>query len=453
MRGFDGFSLKRRLQDRPLRAQQGQVLVLGLLLAALLGLAWSRVFATGQVLAAQTRLVHGLDAAAYSGALVQARTLNFLSYLNRARMAHQVAMAHLVTLGSWAQYAGMESRRLAQGNPPAYLIGMLFGPDHGQAYLAALRAVGLDLEARAEGTLGRAYAAHERFVHDTAAGLDRVLMRDLPQVRLAAIRAVLAAHYPERPAEDLQPVVTDDHWPGLLRRQAADAPLFDWTRQLASLYAFLDPRDQTARNPWPVSARCPHLRHELRRRGGTALDAGGRWQSGDTQSFHAVRSNRWIGCYYREYAMGWAWMPAGSGQAMPDRHVDDPPDNFADQDFWRWVREATSWELVGGQDNPLANSYAVRDRLVWPSRGLGSYLDIAPGMGPEAASGFVVRMDLPDASGLRIRARSAAESLFSRPGRRTDGLDETPSLFHPYWHARLATGLPALWDTADGTGD
>ncbi|MGB3425526.1 MAG: hypothetical protein WBF84_07360 [Castellaniella sp.] len=422
-----------------LRKQQGQVLVLGMLLAAVLGLAWMRYFATGQVLAAKTRMVHGLDAAAYSGALVQARTLNFLAYLNRARMAHQVAMAHLVTLGSWAHYAGMESRRLAQGNPPAHLIGLLFGADHGRAYLAAAGAVGLEAQARAEGTLGQAYATHERFVHELSADLSRVLARDLPQARLEAMRAVLAGHYPEH--RDLRPMVTDDAWPGLLRRHAPDAPLFDWTRRLAGLYPFLDPRDHTARNPWPVSARCPQLRHELRRRGGTALDESGRWQAGDTQSFHAVRSNRWIGCYYREYAMGWAWMPAQAGQAMDADHVDAPPEDFADQDFWRWVRAATQWDLVGGRDNPLANSYALRDRQAWASRGLGDYLDIAAGTGPDAASGFVVRLELPDASGRPIRARSAAESLFSRPGRRADGLDETPSLFHPYWHARLSAGV------------
>lgn len=425
--------------------QQGQVLVLGMLLAAVLGLAWMRYFATGQVLAAKTRMVHGLDAAAYSGALVQARTLNFLAYLNRARMAHQVAMAHLVTLGSWAHYAGMESRRLAQGNPPAHLIGMLFGADHGRAYLAAAGAVGLEAQARAEGTLGRAYATHERFVHEFSADLSRVLARDLPQARLEAMRAVLAGHYPEH--RDLRPRVTDDAWPSLLRRHAPDAPLFDWARRLAGLYPFLDPRDHTARNPWPVSARCPHLRHELRRRGGTALDESGRWRAGDTQSFHAVRSNKWIGCYYREYAMGWAWMPAQAGQAMEANHVDAPPEDFSDQDFWRWVQAATQWDLVGGGDNPLANSYALRDRQAWTSRGLGNYLDVAAGTGPDAASGFFVRLELPDASGRPIRARSAAESLFSRPGRRADGLDETPSLFHPYWHARLSAGV------SDASGD
>ncbi|WP_368647130.1 hypothetical protein [Castellaniella ginsengisoli] len=430
--------------------QRGQVLVLGMVLAAVLSLAWMRYFATGQVLAAKVRLVHGLDAAAYSGALAQARTLNFLAYLNRARMAHQLAMAHLVTLGSWAHYAGMEARRLAQGNPPAHLIGLLFGADHGRAYLAAAGAAGLEAQARGQGALGRAYATHERFVHELSADLSGALVRDLPRVRLETMRAVLAAHYPEYGPDELQPVVTDDAWPRLLRRQAPDAALFDWTRRLAELYPFLGSRDHTARNPWPVSGRCPHLRHELRRRGGTALDASGRWRAGDTQSFHALRSNRWIGCYYREYAMGWAWMPAQSGQAMEAAHVEDAPEDFAEQDFWRWVRAATQWDLVGGRDNPLANSYALRDRQAWDSRGLGAYLDVAAGAAPGAAAKFAVRMRLPDASGRPIHARSAAESRFARPGRRADGLDETPSLFHPYWHARLADGLSDAPGAPDG---
>lgn len=421
--------------------QQGQILVLGMLLAAVLGVAWMRYFSTGQVLAAKSRLVHGLDAAAYSGALIQARTLNFLAYLNRARMAHQLAMAHLVTLGSWAHFAGMESRRLARGNPPAHLIGLLFGAAQGRAYLAAARAVGLEVQARAQGTLGRAYATHERFVNELSADLSRVLARDLPQARLDAMQAVLAGHYPEYRPADLRPEVTQDAWPGLLRGHAPDAPLFDWVRNQAGLYAFLDPRNRTARNAWPVSARCPHLRHELRRRGDTVLDASGRWRAGDTLSFHALRSNRWIGCYYREYAMGWAWMPAWSDQAMAADHVNDPPENFSRQDFWRWVREATQWDLLGRRDNPLANSYALRDRQAWASRGLGHYLDVAPDAGPDAVAGFIVRLTLPDASGRTIQARSAAESLFSRPVRRLDGLRETPNLFHPYWQARLAAGL------------
>ncbi|WP_323011262.1 hypothetical protein [Castellaniella sp.] len=424
--------------------QRGQVLVLGMLLAALLALAWLRYFAGGQVVAAKARMVHGLDAAAYSGALVQARTLNFLSYLNRAQLGHQVAMAHLITLGSWAHYGGTQATRLAQGNPPAYLVGMLFGPAHGQAYLSAAAATGLNLQAGIHSPVGQAYAAHESFVHDYARGLSRTLMRDLPAARMAAIRAVLEAHYPERPAHALQPTLTEDAWPDLLQVRPADTALFSLVRDLAGLYRFLDPRDDTVQNPWVVFPQCPHLRHELRRRGGTSMDSQGRWQSGDTQSFHALRSNKWVGCYYREYVMGWAWLPSQDGQVMAGDHVSDPPENFSEQDFWRWVQSATSWDLLGRADNPLANSYALAQQQRWPSRGLPDYLDIKPGKGPQAATGFVLELDLPDEAGMAVRSRSAAESLFSRPQRRRDGLDEAPNLFHPYWHARLAAPLMSL---------
>lgn len=425
-------------------SQRGQVLVLGMLLAAVLGLAWLRYFATGQVVAAKARMTHGLDAAAYSGALVQARTLNFLSYLNRAQLAHQLAMAHLLTMGGWAHYGGMQALRLTQGNPPAYLIGMLFGAEHGRAYLAAAGAAGLDVQAQPGGSLAQAFAAHESFVHDYAQDLSQALARGLPQARLDAIRAVLTAHYPDQPPQSVQPRVSDDAWPMLLRAHAPDAALFQLVRSIAGLYAFLGPRNATAQNAWSVDPRCPGLRHELRRRGGTELDASGRWQSGDTQSFHAVRSNRWVGCYYREYAMGWAWMPAQPGQAISADHAEDAPADFSAQDFWRWVRASTSWDLLGRQANPLADSYAMQQRRQWPSRGLAGYLDVAPETGSQAVAGFVVHLTLPDGAGAPIHARSAAETLFSRPGPRTDGRAEAANLFHPYWQARLARPLLPL---------
>ncbi|CAM5181112.1 hypothetical protein CDEF62S_05916 [Castellaniella defragrans] len=417
--------------------QSGQVLVLGMVLAAALSLAWLRYFATGQVVAGKARLIHGLDAAAYSGALVQARTLNFLAYVNRAQMAHQLAMAHLLTLGSWAHFGGTQAGRLAQGNPPAYLIGMLFGADHGRAYLSAANAVGLDVQAGPEGDLGRAWAAHDAFVHGHLRDLAGTLVQRLPEARLAAMQAVLAEHYPEHAAPDLRPQVVSDAWPGLVHSGRPDSTLLDFTRRLAGLYPFLAPRNRTARNGWPVDARCPGLRHELRRRGATELDERGHWRSGDTQSFHAVRSNRWIGCYYREYAMGWAWMPSAGGQSVGD-HAEDAPENFAEQDFWRWVRSATQWDLVGGDANPLANSYAARARRMWPSQGLAAYETLSTEDPYSAAAPFVVSLSASGAEGQALHARSAAESYFSRPARRADGRLEIAHLFLPYWHARLS---------------
>ncbi len=419
------------------RPQEGQVLVLGMVLAATLSLALLRYFSAGQVLSAKVRQVHGLDAAAYSGALIQARTLNMLAYLNRAQLAHQLAMAHLVTLGSWALYGGAEAGQLARGNPPAHLIGMLFGVDHGRAYLAAARAAGLDQWARAGGALGQAHAAHDRQVHGLYAGLTHDLVGTAPEARMAAIRAVLRAHYPERTDDDLRVTLSSDQWPALLRRYAPDQDLHDLIQDIARLYPFLGPRNHTASNTWVVDARCPALRHQLRRRGETQLDPEGRWQASDTQSFHALRANRWIGCYYREYAMGWAWIPGHAAAGAPGAYSEDVPDDFSQQDFWRWVQAATNWSLLDQRDNPLANSHAVRSQPAWPAGGLAPYYDMASAA-PEGVAGFEVHLSMDGPEGYPVHARSAAQSYFARPLPRADGLHEAPNLFHPYWQARLA---------------
>src|SRR3546814_2539631 len=106
-----------------------------------------------------------LDAAAYSGALVQARALNMLAYINRAHVGHQLAMAHLVTLGSWASLGGAQASQLKSGNPPGYLIAMLFGPDHGAAYAAASRASGFSGLAMPGAELARAYGGPKSEEH------------------------------------------------------------------------------------------------------------------------------------------------------------------------------------------------------------------------------------------------------------------------------------------------
>ncbi len=280
-------------------AQHGQALVLGMLLAGAAVLVFVRYFGAGQVVAAKARQLHALDAAAYSGALTQARALNMLAYINRAHVGHQVAMAHLVTLGSWASLGGTEARQLASGNPPAHLLAMMFGPRHGAAYQAAQKAAGFDARAGSHGELARAYAAHDDVVQQVLGTVQDAVVSGLPQARLAAMQAVLARNYPEAsPDRAFDLVIEHDNWAAYVRRHSAQQ-LRPFIQSVAQLYGFLSPRDHTVSNPWSVQARCPHLRHQLRRRGATELDATGRWQSTDTQSYHALRSNKWIGCYFR----------------------------------------------------------------------------------------------------------------------------------------------------------
>jgi hypothetical protein len=396
-----------------------------------------------------------------------------LAYLNRAQIGHQIAMAHLVTLGSWSAFGGTQARQAGVGNPPAYLIALLFGPAQGAAYQAARQASGFDALAQSEGELARAYAAHDQVVRQVFGRVQEDIVAGLPGARWQAMQAILAQNYPgfayspqqqpavsgahaqaapaSLPASSGPPglqsghgfnlAIIDDNWPGYVQSYSSQQPLRPFIQSVAGLYDFLSPRNHTASNAWQVDARCPMLRHELRRRGSTEIDPYGNWQSIDTQSYHALRSNRWIGCYRREYPMGWGWIPSTPDQSVGDPYTDNPPDDFAAQDFWRWVKEATNWDIVSGDANPLANSKAVASRQRWQGGGLPAYYDIS--QDNRKVSGrplrFTLELKHPGPEGLTVTTHSAAETFFERPQRRTDGRPETDNLFHPYWQARLAS--------------
>lgn len=419
--------------------QSGQALVLALVILgpAITALIW--FFNTATVVGFKTHQTNALDAASYSGALVQARALNFLAYINRAQVGHHIAMAHLVTLGSWAHFAGTESRQLAQGNPPAHLITMMFGANHGRAYMAAVRASGFIAKASTSGELASAYGQHDKTVSKVFTDVQSAVVNSVPDVRYQTMLAVLNSNYkyqePNNTATELDLTIYDDGWSAYIKLNAGQK-LRAFVAKTADLYKFLAPRDHTARNSWVVDARCPSRRHQLRRRGKTEMDSQGRWQSIDTQSFHALRSNRWIGCYFREYSMGWGWIPTAAQQNIGDQYTDSPPDNFSAQDFWRWVQESTNWNITDGSANPLANSKAVADRQRWYGGGLQNYFDIRNPA--QNKTGFKTVLNLRGVQGLSYTTYSAAETFFDRPESRTDKKTELPNLFRPYWQARLA---------------
>ncbi|RYF56603.1 MAG: hypothetical protein EOO27_17935, partial [Comamonadaceae bacterium] len=172
----------------PWGRQGGQGLVLGLFAASAAGLMLVTVYNVGQVALARSRLTQATDAAAYSGALVQARTLNMLAHVQRTQVGHQVALAHLVTLGAWAQFADAQHANQQRGNPPGMIIGRFFGPVHRRAYRQSKA-----LAAGTQSALARAIKGHDDATHVTLANVARALVQGLPISRAAAIDQVLAA--------------------------------------------------------------------------------------------------------------------------------------------------------------------------------------------------------------------------------------------------------------------
>lgn len=63
------------------------------------------MYSIGQLTTQKMKLQNTVDAVAYSAAVVEARDLNFSSYMNRAMIANQVAVGQIVSLTGWIRNA------------------------------------------------------------------------------------------------------------------------------------------------------------------------------------------------------------------------------------------------------------------------------------------------------------------------------------------------------------
>lgn len=416
-------------------AQQGQVLVLGIVCVAVLLLLFNRAFWLGDISAARMRQNSATDTAVYSAGLVQARLLNMLALLNRAYVAHHVASAHLATAASWGHFSLTQAQNVSRSNPPASVIGLMFGPAHAKAYASSVKALNLGESLTLQTQLQRAADMHAEFNNQIFSRVQENLQQHFFSLAEKNAELVLRRNYPEVTTASTLKLRLQQQPQSVLTATPARAFVADWVRASARHYAFLQPRHYTAKNRWVVSARCPSLRHQLRRRGETQLDDSVGWHSGDTLSFHALRSNRWIGCYYREYAMGYAWVPGKLGQLPQGVFVEDPPENFSKQDFWRWVNEVAGWNLLGEDANPLASSYGyklaqpLRSALLQPAVVLES-----------GVSRVQLRLHVEQlAMDPILRTSSAAAVSYVAPAKTR----HSPNLFMPYWQTALVP-----WDTA-----
>ncbi|ASC89057.1 hypothetical protein [Alcaligenes faecalis] len=409
----------------PNRPQEGAALAWGLIALALLSVAWGGYFHVNQIAEQQGRLSLVLDAAAYGAATEQARTLNLLAYINRAQLGHQLALGHLLTLATWDRAAQTQSGQARRANPPVHLVSMMFGSAHGLAYTQA-RSAGDNQQA-----LEQAFQAHQRLIHDVLAQAQEQLVEGLPQRRQAIIQATLDGSLPDWPAQVIRWQFEQDDWPQFLLLQSGQAQWQSGLAHLVSLYRFLAPRDYEARSYPGVDRRCPLWQHRLRRAGRTEFDRSGRWHSNDTQSMHMVRSNRWIGCYFREYAMAWALQTPTHASGI------DAPDDFSGQSFWKWALEQGNSSLLSAQGNTVAQSWARRDARPWSQR---SWVDGYALADSEQSAGpdLVLSLQAQGHLGQTVHTRAAAQSFFSLPPDRADsGVDAKPSLFLPFWQARL----------------
>ncbi len=412
--------------------ERGQALVVVLGLAAALGAALLLVFNVGQAINAKQRLVNAADAAAYSAAVWQARSLNYQAYLNRAVVANEVAIAQSVSLRSWSGYMNEALGRIAGY---AWVI-----PKVGQAAVALSR-VWWRIDAALQPSLATAELALTELNQVFAAA--EVALHSAAVAGTAPVVSDIAARHQHNVS------VTPGGY-ALLARASNDL------RDLTQTYArsarsrqadvIVRSRDPfTADRSWTIAppGLLPPLR--LTKRGGTDLMRFDEWRGMDTLAAHVYVPGlfgRWS-----EGSIGWG--AANNGLAVRGR----------------------GWHGGSWRANPRSSRRAERaTRRAWNYRGVPALRDVAVTRGrrvqsdPQVqlavelgrpASGIAfaqralggARIAVPSgaalilddaAAGGAMRAIAAARVTFDRPEGRFDGRRERGSLFNPYWRAHLA---------------
>jgi len=415
------------------RPHSGQALVVMLaLMACLLG-AFLLVFNVGQVVNDKIKLTNAADAAAYSAAAWEARSLNFQAYLNRAMVANEVATAQLVSLRSWAQYVDTlttNADRITRYIPPLAAPMRALAQGWGRINAGMQRALP-PMEAalslwNTQALSTAQSVAHQQALLAAADLVQHVAVANEPRAQVAAASRVLQV----RNAEVWQHNFTAKY-------QRGGRDLARYTRLLA------DSRDgfsRSRRNDLPVSL--PLI--SLPRRGGTDLLGEYSWRGVDTMSLHL------------DLLLDHVETPLGWGAAEQRRRVVTQRGEHggsisrnprASRLAQRQYRPAGSYQgvpeirdvVTPGRSGARSLLYSVALQL--PERSIATADRLLAPAGLAAADGQLESL-APAYAGNGLHALGSAEVYFQRPAARLDGREEYPSLFNPYWQVRL-TATPA----------
>jgi hypothetical protein len=425
------------------RAQRGQALVLGLFVLFMGTISLFFLFSTGQVAADKQRVTNTADAAAYSAALWRARVLNYDAYSNRAMIANEVAIAQSLTLSSEYQFNKNLAACLAEEEGDAdttcsadlatiaqfipywtqILAAVHYVLSIGQPILT--EAVNAEVLIRSQ-TLNRQLSLSQMAFH---AGSNFALLDGI-------VDQVVAMNDPT-----FRSTVLPDNFTGFTQRYTGR----DRSRLANVVRAKLDRYSQGRNWTLPLGlcvAPVIAFGYTYRKRGATVLsDSLDQWEAMDNASEwrHSLRKGR---CRERESPMAWA-----------DRNADDfsnpaPPRTRDNPDAFDLSRESEESASYAGIQPFYDLDYDALDdsdaRVRNPRSGVAVVVSL-PGANVRTANQLNVgvgRLRLTeDYNRNRITSVGAAEIYFRPPYERAASSGATqvelPSLFNPYWQARL----------------
>jgi len=454
--------------------QRGQALPLGLAMILFGVLGAFALYNVGQAATDKMRLANAADAAAYSGALWQARALNFQAYTNRASVANEVSIAQVVSLRSWAAYGSTTSR----------LIGVVLGPV--PVIGPAAQAVANTMEA-VERVVAPIAAGGVRFIDLVNVGISKSQEAMFASTFLATpeiIRDVVGGsgggddRFSVNTAYSLVGVRDNLRgWSGFTERTDPDDGLEGMRGRVGMIERsrdrFTRERDWEFFNFWfPTFG--PFFRQKVFRRGETRLIAvEGRdgpaweWKAKDTVSLHTKIWRPWSGTERSETPIGWAEAYANAGGVTIERgcgvltsaltgasRLDPRCGNWtrnekAERNARRNVRVPGGVPTsvgIGGYRGPKAFralSDAVKgEQSTRPALKLKVEvmmpLDRARTTeGLVSGETFATELVAP---GERFSSIGIAEIYYQKPPARTDGRmpRERANSYNPYWDVRLS---------------
>jgi len=424
---------------------RGQTLVLFLgFVAAMTGMLLV-VFNSGQVTNAKMRAMNAADAAAYSGAVWQARNLNFQAYMNRAMVVNEVTIAQSVSMRSWLSYV---NRFVTNVN---YITQFI--PYVGNATTSIQRVI-----EKTNDTVQKMLPVFDRGLRITNAlehkAQDGFHLAGILIARDLAINVARENGAVMAPSGDALMGLNAVRWEKFTAGYDNDRRTRIRNVTLDSRDGFSQSRDHYFREPTGVV-------FEIRKQGGTDLVDYDTWKGLDSSQLRELKiGGKWTG----KTEMAW-----GGAQDYIQR---------------RQTRIGTHGDINEWNDNDgrRARTDANRNNQKQIGIGFQGYRDIAD---PDvkqadlqlpfsvevliekqklatANSAFDAKSVLIDGTRLEhdphyaddrgVYAMGHGCVRFARPYRqdRADGGREYPSLFNPYWTASLATEGEVARAMADG---
>lgn len=446
--------------------QRGQTMVLFLGFAAAMTGMLLVAFNSGQVSNAKMRAMNAADAAAYSGAVWEARSLNYQAYMNRAIIVNEVTIAQSVSLRSWMSYLNIFVRNINYIGQFVPYVGEATNAIHNalQAADAKLQS-SLPIVEMLLRSLNNFAHGSQTAMNATAVPAAQELASLVASKNGASMTSANAALW----------VVNQKKWNGLTETYEHQTSGVKGDGRARLKEVALNSRDRfTNQRDWTLGG--PYMQTEIRKQGGTDLIDYDAWKGLDSAEWRFVYFKGWH--YRREIGWGGAqsYNPKAAGRV--GKHGD-----------------INEW---GNDDGKLANDVANSKTNASFNKGgaFPGYRDIQkPATQDETLSlPFAVEVVIKDSAIPTANSVNNAKSLltdgttiehephyaspnvgvyalaeacvtFERPYKadRSDGRKEYPSLFNPYWHASLATesttaraivdGAKKLFPIAAFTGD